>query len=427
MQDPRVAASCPPGFGLSLFRTVPNLEPTTLRHFAMAAMWEVVGGADKGGILVRESSDLASAILDSRLATGTKVKEVQWQDGRLGYELVSGTGPAKGWVTVNLKGKDLLVQLEKELAESTSEGEIQVEASSESDVASPTAKVINEKEPSNEEKEALKQYLDKFGESRTGSNPGFNRKAFPWAVNHAAKRTTPKEAIEAALMAPKPKKERKSAPTDVDSEGEEVPLCCRCLMPVGEFAYEGREGRGSCVHAECMAQVLVDDAQRQEDRRMGWEAEKKLKSRKEYEIGWVMDSVPKNTTWAERMGCSATPQGLCCLVFDEVTRTVKVAPTLEPAAAVNLEYLLLALKVRKTASREPLFSLDPVDPQNLEKTPQKKVYEPSWLAGTSVGDVMFQADYFLKELALGEYEMPVSGMLSVFDWSELSDKDRATW
>ena len=42
-----------------------------------------------------------------------------------------------------------------------------------------------------------------------------------------------------------------------------------------------------------------------------------------------------------------------------------------------------------------------------EKTPQKKVYEPSWLAGTSIGDVMFQADYFLKELALGEYTMPV--------------------
>ena len=31
---------------------------------------------------------------------------------------------------------------------------------------------------------------------------------------------------------------------------------------------------------------------------------------------------------------------------------------------MNLEYLLLALKVRKTASREPLFSLDPVDPQD---------------------------------------------------------------
>ena len=43
-----------------------------------------------------------------------------------------------------------------------------------------------------------------------------------------------------------------------------------------------------------------------------------------------------------------------------------MAPTLEPAASVNLEYLLLALKVRKTARREPLFSLDPVDPKNLE-------------------------------------------------------------
>ena len=46
--------------------------------------------------------------------------------------------------------------------------------------------------------------------------------------------------------------------------------------------------------------------------------------------------------------------------------TAQVAPTLEPAASVNLEYLLLALKVRKTARREPLFSLDPVDPKNLE-------------------------------------------------------------
>jgi len=32
---------------------------------------------------------------------------------------------------------------------------------------------------------------------------------------------------------------------------------------------------------------------------------------------------------------------------------------------------------------------------------------------------MFQADYFLKELALGEYTMPIVGMLSVFDWSEV--------
>ena len=191
-------------------------------------------------------------------------------------------------------------------------------------------------------------------------------------------------------------------------QGEEVPLCPRCSLPVGEFAYQGREGKQSCVHTECMAQVMSQEAQREEDARVKRENVKKEKNRREYDIGWRMGSVPKSAPWAERMGCRPAPQGLCCLVLDEASRTVKVAATAEPFAAVNLEYLLLALKVRKTASREPLFSLDPVDPQNLEKTPQKKVYEPSWLAGTSVGDVMFQADYFLKELALGEYDMPAA-------------------
>lgn len=196
-------------------------------------------------------------------------------------------------------------------------------------------------------------------------------------------------------------------------QGEEVPLCTRCSLPVGEFSYQGREGRQTCVHTECMAQILSQDRQVAEDNRARREDLKKQKNRQEYDIGWRMDSVPKNVRLAERMGCSPAPQGLCCLVLDEASRTVKVAATLEPSAAINLEYLLLALKVRRTAKREPLFSLDPVDPHNLEKTPQKKVYEPSWLAGTSVGDVMFQADYFLKELALGEYSMPVSDSAAI--------------
>ena len=172
-----------------------------------------------------------------------------------------------------------------------------------------------------------------------------------------------------------------------------------------------------------MAQVLTKEAQRDEEVRNEREQQKKILNRREYDIGWRMDSVPENLPLAERMGCKASPQGLCCLVLDEASKTVKVQATLEPSAAVNLEYLLLALKVRKTASREPLFSLDPVDPQNLESSPQQKVYEPKWLAGTSAGDVMFQADYFLKELALGEYPMPVVGMSSVFDFSEMTGKE----
>lgn len=39
----------------------------------------------------------------------------------------------------------------------------------------------------------------------------------------------------------------------------------------------------------------------------------------------------------------------------------------------------------------------------MEKTQLEKRFSPSWLAGTSVGELMFQADYYLKELAMGEH------------------------
>ena len=72
-------------------------------------------------------------------------------------------------------------------------------------------------------------------------------------------------------------------------------------------------------------------------------------ARKEYNIGWRMDSVPTNASLAERMGCRPAPQGLCCLVpqelsknsdiflsrsscscevLDEASKTVRVAATL---------------------------------------------------------------------------------------------------
>ena len=96
------------------------------------------------------------------------------------------------------------------------------------------------------------------------------------------------------------------------------------------------------MHAECMAQVLIQDRQREENSRAKRENLKKQKNRKEYDIGWRMDSVPKSSALAVQMGCAGgAPQGLCCLVLDETSRTVKVAATLEPSAAINLEYLLL--------------------------------------------------------------------------------------
>mmetsp|Transcript_45441 Transcript_45441/g.81761 ORF Transcript_45441/g.81761 Transcript_45441/m.81761 type:complete len:902 (+) Transcript_45441:67-2772(+) len=283
--------------------------------------------------------------------------------------------------------------------------------------------------PSEDEEEALREYVEKFGEVRDGTHFGYNRVAFPWFTPqkpHPEKATD--EALYAALeFKDKPTQKlqvRKQKLWDVDSDGEEIPLCGQCFLPVGEFSYYSKQGKDSCVHAECMAQIVIQEAQEEEEERACKEDMKKLKSRKEYDIGWKMNSVPKSAAIAEKLGCKPVPQALCCLVYDEASSRVRIAATQEPAAAVNLEYLLLALKVRKHACREPLFSLDPVDPKNLETTPQKKRYEPAWIAGTSVGDVMFQADYFLKELALGEYTMPVLGMLSVFDWSELEASDR---
>merc|ERR1719174_2824324 len=119
---------------------------------------------------------------------------------------------------------------------------------------------------------------------------------------------------------------------------------------------------------------------------------------------------------------------MTCLVLNEDSRSVHLAATVEPSAAVNLEYLSLALQVRRKDGREPLFSLDPLEDRKSaededfdKNAAQVKRFEPEWLAGTSVGEALFQADYHLKELSMGEYEQPVVGMKSCFDHSEIDD------
>mmetsp|Transcript_77368 Transcript_77368/g.135225 ORF Transcript_77368/g.135225 Transcript_77368/m.135225 type:complete len:429 (+) Transcript_77368:65-1351(+) len=73
-----------------------------------AQIWEVVGGADKGGILVREGKDLASPQATRRLSTGARVRELNLLGERLEYELIDGSGPETGWVSLKLKDKVLL-------------------------------------------------------------------------------------------------------------------------------------------------------------------------------------------------------------------------------------------------------------------------------------------------------------------------------
>jgi len=208
-----------------------------------------------------------------------------------------------------------------------------------------------------------------------------------------------------------------------DSDGEELNLCHQCNLPLGHKAY--RRDR-KFFHGECMAQMMVhtmkddDKAKHKEDR------QKKQACREEYGIGWGVHHIPRNEGPAGKLAMRQVPEGLVCLVLDDETNSICLASTTEPAAAVNLDYLSTTLEVRRREGHEPVFSLDPVDPKN-RNTMQAKVFVPDWLAGTSVGEVLFQADYHLKELSMGEYEQPVVGMKSCFDYSEMDGKDFGEW
>ncbi|CAE7928475.1 unnamed protein product [Symbiodinium necroappetens] len=78
------------------------------------ARWKVVGGGDKGGILVREKKETSSEQLDARLATHAVVEELQLSGERLNFRKLEGEGPETGWVSIRLKGKELLVPLDAE-------------------------------------------------------------------------------------------------------------------------------------------------------------------------------------------------------------------------------------------------------------------------------------------------------------------------
>eukprot|EP00443_Scrippsiella_acuminata_P084788 CAMPEP_0115545616 /NCGR_PEP_ID=MMETSP0271-20121206/92697_1 /TAXON_ID=71861 /ORGANISM="Scrippsiella trochoidea, Strain CCMP3099" /LENGTH=623 /DNA_ID=CAMNT_0002978971 /DNA_START=24 /DNA_END=1894 /DNA_ORIENTATION=+ len=76
-------------------------------------LWEIVGGADKGGILVRQGQELTSTALEERLSTGAHIEELRLAGSRLYYSLVSGAGPQKGWISTSLKDKVLANKIDQ--------------------------------------------------------------------------------------------------------------------------------------------------------------------------------------------------------------------------------------------------------------------------------------------------------------------------
>jgi len=486
-----------------------------------AALLEVVGGGGKGGILVRTGRETSSEELPERLSTGSIVRALESDRGRIYYEMVRGFGPLRGWVSTHVQDKVLLAECGKAGDVQSAEQEEEVKA-----------------------KMALQMYGDMVACEEVEESQGLRQKqAFPWvsapvkssAVVRAelAKELEPEKAAEKSPAVEEgsekkdlkatfgypagtskdacfarfdvrddacrrfsgfkhgqvvcyreaPEKEfavvglkldRRSGqerlwlqpqdlsrpgsvmvqPEDMeqlvpvykgitgsirkrvtlsavqasgyealeDSDGEGVLLCQQCRLPVGTTLYSDKDGNP--LHAECMAHHVQRDLRDKEDQLLKKEASEKKATRDSYGIGWCVEHIPLNVGPAQKLSLASAPRGLCCLMLEEGVEgpAVRVLPTVDPACSVNLEYLSLALKVRYTEGREPTFSLDPLVEPGAGPEPssrmQLKNFEPQWLKGTSVGDVLFQSDYHLKELSMGEYEQPIVGMKSCFDFSE---------
>merc|ERR1740122_144189 len=78
-------------------------------------VWEVVGGAESGGIIVREGKELTSPPLPERLSRCALIEEVAFEDNRLCFTRLTGTGPDRGWVSPQVKDKTIVAKTDKVL------------------------------------------------------------------------------------------------------------------------------------------------------------------------------------------------------------------------------------------------------------------------------------------------------------------------
>uniref|UniRef100_A0A7S4T7X5 Uncharacterized protein n=1 Tax=Alexandrium monilatum TaxID=311494 RepID=A0A7S4T7X5_9DINO len=445
-------------------------------------VWEVVGGCDKGGILVRSGRGLTAPLCADRLVSGSLVIAVEHDEeaGRLHFELLVGAGPPSGWVSTRVQGKDILVRTGEYDA---SEGDVEALRWYSSELERSRCGAVDElgfqAEDGEEGQELqLEKSLWHGGQPQPGTlAPASNAEVaisrprvrmtttvcaptrpcrgpgVRYAVPRRHRQTLPgrpaagigaqakldpaarplgQEARELDLGLGGPAGVGAGRPGDSSNPEEEHTvdalhaeqadaqvLCPHCGLPVGDRGYEG-ESHG-LLHAECKAQLVLSGLQKEVLVRQQEEAKMKQARRARFGIGWSVERIPRNAVLASSLQCGAAPRGMFCLVLEHESRTVRIVPTIDSRSSVNLEYLAIALQVRSREGREPLFSLDPekdfVSAFDGKCTMQAKRFEPSWLAGTSAGEVMFQADYFLKELSMGEHEQPVVGLKSCFDIS----------
>mmetsp|Transcript_22531 Transcript_22531/g.48114 ORF Transcript_22531/g.48114 Transcript_22531/m.48114 type:complete len:277 (-) Transcript_22531:69-899(-) len=93
-----------------------------------ATLWEIVGGEEKGGVVVKAGMEMDSAAHPDRLAFGAKVAEVELVGDRLNYRLVRGNGPQEGWISIVISKKAMAKVLEGAEAQALDEEALEIGA-----------------------------------------------------------------------------------------------------------------------------------------------------------------------------------------------------------------------------------------------------------------------------------------------------------
>jgi len=215
------------------------------------------------------------------------------------------------------------------------------------------------------------------------------------------------------------------------------PRCCACQQPLAGCSVikvDGKTMHASCFKCSSCGTTIGDDGhfkvnpgtyhcsrcharewKASEDAEIAtaMKRERRLKRHNSsaYRLYWRPEIVPSSRKTLMDMGVQehdlpAAQQVCICRDVQSGGITCAPAPAGRKDAAVNVSYLATALHLLTSFGREPQFSLDPVDPHNLSGDLQVKRFYPSWLAGTIVGEVLFQADYALKQLCLGDLTLP---------------------
>lgn len=185
--------------------------------------------------------------------------------------------------------------------------------------------------------------------------------------------------------------------------------CSDCNSCIADRYFEAGFNKYRCL--ACHMRALKGNADAKVAYAANAEALRRRQEAKKHRLFWRPELVPCSRRALQALGVAST--GLLrsthvCVCYDAATGLVDcaAAPKANIGAAVNIAYLICMLKILHLHRREPAFSLDPKDPHKIMGDFQVKRFHPSWLEGSVVGEVLFQADYGLKQICLGDQRVP---------------------